>query len=85
MEKKKTRIKEHLGMAYKTGLGFGAEAFLKAFSRYRRLSGYFFLALMIFFLFIGKEDLAIICLGFMHLTILYNQLWWRMNNNEHYK
>lgn len=84
-KKEKRRIKPYLGMAYKSGLELGAQSFIDNYDKYRRYSGWFWMSVAIIsWIFFRRDDIALVSFGIMHLTILFNQLWWKIKNIEHY-
>lgn len=82
-EKLKT-LKINLAAANHAGKQLGAEAFIKNYEKYRRGSAVFWGLLMLFFFAIGFWSMALLCIAVLHLHLLFNQLWWKLINLEHF-
>lgn len=83
-EVRKLTVRNKLGMAHKAGLEFGAENFLKYYEYYRKYSSWLFVICLLISFIIDRMDLALISFGLLHLHLLFNQLWWKLKNIEHY-
>ena len=76
--RERVNFRERAGVAHAAGVQVGAEAFLKHIDKYRIFMGPFFLVLMIIFLIWGKYLYGFISFGFMHISVMFNQLWWKL-------
>jgi len=74
----KVDLRNRAGVAHAAGIQYGAEAFLRHVDKYRIFMGPFFLLLAIGFLLFGQYLYALVSFGFMHLSVILNQLWWKL-------
>lgn len=80
----KLTLRNKLGMAHAAGMSVGAKTFVDNYDSYRRWSVFIFIVALVVSIIFGRDDLALISFGFIHLHILFNQLWWKLKNIEHY-
>lgn len=75
---------EQLQFAYKWKKESELKIFIKNYEYYRKFSSIIILLFGFYFLIYGNYILAIISFGFLHLHILFNQIWWKLKNIEKY-
>lgn len=90
-KKKKVPMKEKLkllhntaAVAYKASQQVNAERFIRNYDKYRRGSAVFWGLLFAFSMITGRYYLAAISGAVLHLQVLFNQLWWKLVNIEHF-
>jgi len=76
--------KEQLQYAYKWKQENQLKIFIKNYEYYRKFSSIIILLFGFYFLIYGNYLLSLICFGFLHLHILFNQIWWKLKNIERY-